>query len=248
MELTILGCGGGVPRPGGAACGHLLTHGGTKVWVDAGNGTLGQLLRYARADEIDAVVISHRHWDHFLDLYPFTLARRGLDHDAPAKAPFRLIGPPDLLPHMERLVGGAGAFDGILRWEPLEPGQSTRIDDIALETLPMTHLVPTLGMRFTAGDRTIAYSADTGPCQELVEIGRGADVLVCEAMYGAEQPGDPVHLSAQQAGEHAERAGAKSLVLTHVWHELDLDAACDAARTAYQGPVNAAGPDDVLRV
>lgn len=248
MELTILGCGGGVPRPDGAACGHLLTHGDTKVWVDAGNGTLGQLMRHARIGEIDAVVISHRHWDHFIDLYPFALGRQGLDPAKRHSPPFRLIAPPDLLPHIEQLVGGSGAFDDDIVWEPLEPGQGTTIGDISLETRPMTHLVPTLGMRFTAAGRTIAYSADTGPCEELVEIGRDADVLVCEAMYGAEQPGDPVHLSARQAGEHAERAGAKSLVLTHIWYEHDLEAACVAARAAYTGPVSAAAKDDVLRV
>jgi ribonuclease BN (tRNA processing enzyme) len=248
VELTILGCGGGVPLPGGALCGHLLTHGDTKIWVDAGNGTLGQLLRHARADEIDAVVISHRHWDHFLDLYPFALARWGLDDESPATPPFRLIAPPDFLAHAEQLVGGAGAFDGIVEWEPLEPGKSVRFGEVTLDTLPMRHGVPTLGMRFSAAGKVISYSADTAPCDELTEIARDADAFVCEAWFGGDDASSQVHLTARQAGEHAERAGAKSLVLTHVYFEKDLDAACAAARTAYAGPVTAAATDDVLRV
>jgi ribonuclease BN (tRNA processing enzyme) len=226
----------------------LLTHGDQKVWVDAGNGTLGELLRYAAADEIDAVVVSHRHWDHFLDLYPFTLARWGIDDDAPATPPFRLIAPPGFLEHAEQLVGGAGGFAGSVQWEPLEPGGTVRFGDVTLETQPMRHGVPTLGMRFSADGRIIAYSADTAPCDELAEIARDADVFVCEAWYGGGGETSDVHLNAREAGEHAQRAGAKSLVLTHVFHDRDLDAAVAAARSAYAGPVTAAATGQVLRV
>ncbi|MEP7056040.1 MAG: MBL fold metallo-hydrolase [Actinomycetota bacterium] len=246
MDLTILGCGGGVPRPGGAACGHLLTHGEVKIWVDAGNGTLGELMRFARVSEIDAVVISHRHWDHFLDLYPFILARWGRGESA-ATPKFRLIGPPDFLAHAEQLEG-AGSFEWIAKWEPLEPGKSAHFGDITLDTLPMRHGVPTLGMRFSAGDKVISYSADTAPCAELTEIAKDADVFVCEAWFGGDDESSEDHLNAREAGEHAERAGAKSLVLTHVWYENDLDAACLAAKSAYAGPVTAAAPGEVLRV
>jgi ribonuclease BN (tRNA processing enzyme) len=225
----------------------LLTHGDQKIWVDAGNGTLGQLLRYAGADEIDAVVISHRHWDHFLDLYPFTLARWGIANDAPATPPFRLIAPPGFLEHAEKLVGGAGALDGSIVWEPLEPGGSVTLGEITLDTLPMRHGVPTLGMRFSADDKVIAYSADTAPCDELTEIARNADVFVCEAWFGGGAETNEVHLNAREAGEHAQRAGAKSLVLTHVFHDRGLDIAVAAARSAYAGPVTAAATDQVLR-
>jgi len=250
MELTVLGCGGGTPRPGGAACGHLLRYDGANVWVDAGNGTLGNLMRYVQTQDVDTVVISHRHWDHFLDLYPFALARWGLDA-TPATKPFRLVAPPEFLAHAEKLIG-EGSFEGIIDWTPLEPGDTVQLGAVTLETAPMNHGVPTLGMRFSAGGRTIAYSADTGPCDELVEIAHDADLLVCEAWFGAGEPTTseaPVHLSAREAGEHAQRAGARSLVLTHVWYEQDLDAAVAAARSAYDdGPVSAAAEDVTLRV
>lgn len=235
MELTVLGCGGGVPLPGGALCGHLLTHDDQKIWVDAGNGTLGELLKYASITDIDAVIISHRHFDHFLDLYPFSYAREQLAELGELPS-CRLIAPPDFLEYAEQIDG----LQWFLDWTPLEPGDSLDLGGMAMQTAAMTHGVPTLGMRFTAGDRTIAYSADTGPCDELIEIARDADVFVCEAMFGAGAVSSPLHLSAQQAGEHAQRAGAKSLTLTHVLYLNDLDAAVAAARSAYDGPVTAA--------
>jgi len=248
MELTILGCGGGVPRPGGALCGQLVSHGDSRIWVDAGSGTLGVLLKYAAIADIDTVVISHRHFDHFLDLYAFAYAREQLTEVDPTTPRFRLVGPPDFLEHAKGLTGMRSTLDAVLDWTPIVPGDSVQLGAVRLDTALMRHGVPTLGMRFCAGDRTIAYSADTGPCDELVEIARDADVLVCEAMYGADAPGEPVHLSARDAGEHAERAEARSLLLTHVWYERDLDAACAAARQAYGGPVSAAAADDVLRI
>jgi ribonuclease BN (tRNA processing enzyme) len=246
MEITILGCGGGVPRPGGALCGQLVSHGERRIWVDAGSGTLGVLLRYAGIADIDTVVISHRHFDHFLDLYPFAYAREKLAETQPGTPRFRLIGPPDFLAHAERLTG-PGGLDDVLDWTPLELGGSTPIGDVTLDTASMRHGVPTLGMRFTAGGRTIAYSADTGPCDALVDIGRDADVLVCEATYGAGEPGEPMHLSARQAGEHAERAGARSLVLTHTWYQHDLDEVVAAARAVYGGDVAAATAGETIR-
>jgi ribonuclease BN (tRNA processing enzyme) len=109
----------------------------------------------------------------------------------------------------------------------------------------MRHSVPTLGMRFSAGGKVISYSADTADCAELTEIARDSDVFVCEAMFGGTEVIGDDHLNEREAGEHAQRAGAKSLVLTHVWYENDLDAVCKAARSAYDGPVTAAAPDDV---
>ena len=75
MELTVLGTGGGWAMANGAACGYLLQHDGFNLWVDAGTGTLANLQAHVAIPDVDAVVISHRHFDHFLDLYPYFLAR-----------------------------------------------------------------------------------------------------------------------------------------------------------------------------
>ena len=105
----------------------------------------------------------------------------------------------------------------------------------------MRHTVPTIGVRAEAGGRAVAYSADTGPTDELVRLARDADVLVAEASYqGTREDLPPIHLTARQAGEAAASAGAKRLVLTHLRPYLDWDVSREEAAAAFDGQVETA--------
>src|SRR5205085_2795288 len=110
---------------------------------------------------------------------------------------------------------------------------------------PMAHPVPTLGMRIEADGASLAYSADTGPSQEMVRLAHGSDLLLTEATWLVRPKTAPMelHLTAAEAGEHGRRAEVGKLMLTHIWPALDAhDVAEEADRTFADGPVEVAEP------
>lgn len=235
MDLVVLGSEGGWPRAGRAACGYLLRHEGFHVWLDAGTGTMANLQRHVALADVDAVVLSHRHFDHFVDVYPFVLARRYGDAPWP---PVPLFAPPGLVAHAMQLEEElVSAFDV----REVAPGEAFEVGPFAVETRPMRHPVPTLGLRLAAGGRALAYSADTGPTDDLAALAGGADALLCEATWGdREELAQPFHLLGREAGEHAAAAGTGRLVLTHIWPERDRERTAAAAAAAFDGPVELA--------
>ena len=236
MELTFLGVGGGWARPGGAASGYLVRDEGVNLWIDAGTGTMANLQRHVPLDQVHAVAISHQHFDHFLDLYPFWLSRWWGDGAKPGPIP--LFAPPGMFEHAAQLEPKLGdAF----QLHEIEPGRGFEAGPFQVHTAPMNHPVPTLGMRLEANGASLAYSADTGPTDELVQLSRGADLLLCEATWLEMRPEwSPIHLTATQAGQHAAGADVGRLVLTHIWPATDRRESEARAREAFGGPVVAA--------
>ena len=235
MQLTILGSGGGWPRPGLAASGYLLRHEGFVLWLDAGTGTLANLQEHVELLDVDAVVVSHRHFDHFLDLYPYFLA---LWFDQRRTHSIPLFAPPGMFEHAVQLE--ENLFE-VFESRVVGPGDRRQIGPFDLRTAPMAHPVPTLGMRFEADGASLAYSADTGPSQELIQLAHGADLLLSEATWLRRPPDVPMalHMTAQEAGEHARRAQVGALMLTHIWPANDRSVAVEEADRGF-------GSDPVL--
>jgi ribonuclease BN (tRNA processing enzyme) len=234
MELVVLGTGGGWAGPGGAASGYLLTADGFHLWVDLGTGTLAKLLEHAGLLDVDAVVVSHRHFDHFLDMYPFYLARwYGTD-----RSPIPMFAPPGMFEHalqLERDLPRAFVPSVV------EPGQGFEAGPFRVRTAPMRHPVPTMGMRFELAGHALTYSADTGPTPELVRLAEGADVLLAEATWiDVPSWGEPIHMTAEQTGQIARDAGVGRLVVTHVWPTNPRDTVEGLAAAAFGGSVTVA--------
>ena len=242
MELIVLGWGGGWPAAGGAASGYLVRQDGFNLWLDAGTGTMANLQRHIGLHEVDAIVISHQHFDHFLDLYPYFLSRWLRKGSAVSKLP--LFASPGMFEHALQLEDGlAGAFDVRV----VGPGEDFEAGPLRVRTAPMRHPVPTLGMRIEANGASLTYSADTGPTEELVRLAKGANLLLCEATFAVPGDGSPdIHMASEEAGQHAARAGAERLVLTHIWPANDRRAAEERAGSVFGGPVVLAEND--LRV
>lgn len=248
MRLTVIGCSGSFPGPESPASCYLIEADGFRMVLELGNGALGALQRYTDIYDIDAVCISHAHADHCLDLCPYWVARK-----------YGPEGPKPLLP----VYGPDGFAERMARAYDLEPEPGMReiFDFVTLEpgvreigpfrvtTAEMNHVVPTHGFRVEFGGRAIAYSADTGPTDALVELACGADLLLCEASFvdRPDLPGD-VHLTGAQAAGHAARAGVRRLVLTHFvpWNNTDRIVA--EARPHFDGPLDTAYPGAVFHL
>lgn len=248
MELIVLGASGTWPVPGAATSGYLLQEDGFNLWVDAGTGTFAILQRYIEMRDIHAVVISHEHPDHMVDLYPCFYARHyGAlgDPHLPVYVPqgFPAIAE-DLISEESRAVMRT-AFD----WRELAPGEGFQIGPFRVRTEGMAHLgLVALGYRFDADAASIAYTGDTGPTHHVEDLARGADVLLSEATWQDGQDLLPFHLSARQAAHHATEAGVGKLLLTHIWPSSDKEVSRAQAAEEFDGPIDLAAEGMRLEV
>jgi len=230
LSLTVLGCSGSYAGPGGACSGYLLDDGTTRVWVDAGSGTLANLQRHVAAADVDAVVLSHEHPDHWSDIegwnnvLRFVLDRTGFPVYAPAGLRARTYQ--DTRPQMA--------------WHDVAGGDTVSVGTMTFTFSRTDHGPETLGMRIDAGGRSLGCSADTGPRWSLEALGPGLDLALCEATMTTEEEGMLQHLSARQAGASARAAGAGRLVLTHLWSKLDPEEARSSGSDAFGAPVDVA--------
>ncbi len=240
MRLTVIGCSGSFPGPDSPASCYLVEAEGFRLLLDLGNGALGALQRHCGLDEVDAICLSHLHADHCLDLCSYTVAR--LYAPGGARPPIPVYGPAGTADRMSRAYSAKPgpemrtAFDFVT----LTPGRRG-IGPFRVTADHMSHPVETFGLRLEHAGRSLAYSADTGESAALQALARDADLLLCEASF-RDRPDLPpgVHLSGRQAGEHAERAGAGRLLLTHLVPWNDPEHSLAEASGAFAGPVTLA--------
>ena len=245
MRVTVLGCSGSMPGPDSPASGYLVEAEGYRLVLDLGQGAFGALQRYVKPGEVDAVVVSHLHPDHCIDLTAYVVALRygpdGYGRGGADRLP--LIGPSGT---RDRL---AAAYDPLARKLGLHelfafatPADG-ELGPFRVAYARMNHPVTTNAIRLEHGGRTLVYSADTGESAELVKLATGADALLCEATMGPDEPVIPdLHLTGREAGEHAARAGVGRLIITHVppWNSPDVEA--EQAAGAFIGSIECARP------
>ncbi|MFB9876783.1 MBL fold metallo-hydrolase [Planobispora siamensis] len=244
MKITVLGACGAWPEAGQACSGYLVEHDGFRLVMDLGYAALPRLLEHVPAERVDAVWISHGHPDHCADLNPL-LRARALGGEPVAALP--VLAPPGAL-HAVLALDRPGMLDGACAVEDVVPGASFELGPFRADTRLLPHHVPNAGIRLSAGGAVLAYTGDTGPSPEVVELAHDADLLLAEATYVEEVPGGnaPYLTSARQAGAQAALAGAGRLTLTHLWPGTDRAAARRAAAEGFGGPVDVAAVGQVI--
>jgi ribonuclease BN (tRNA processing enzyme) len=235
VNLTVVGCSPAWPNPGGAQSGYLVNGSGT-VLLDCGPGVLARLREQDSWPKVDAIVITHFHLDHWGDLVPWVwgsmyLQGRG---DAPARA--SLWVPPGGIAQLEAFgarLGFPDMFERVFGVQEYSPGKPFAAADHSVVATQVPHYrLEAYALRISSGDRTIAYSGDSGPSDALVESARDADLFLCEAtLLRGELDGVPRgHLSLDEALDAYDRSGAKRLLLTHRPVELPSDGGHEYAR------------------
>jgi ribonuclease BN (tRNA processing enzyme) len=256
MKLTVLGKSPSWQDAGGACSGYLLEEEGTAILIDCGNGVFGKLRERIDYVDVDAVVISHLHADHFLDLVPFAYALtyaprqqpvpvdRWPGTDCPACPELHV--PPGARDTFRRVVGAWGNEDLIenaFELREYDPAAELEIGPVKVRFQPVPHFTETFAMSLSSqnGSGRIVYGADSSPTDALTEFATGADLILVEAtLPRPERTGVRGHLTPGEAGEHARACGAKRLVLVHISDELDASWAKREAEEAFGGPVEVA--------
>jgi ribonuclease BN (tRNA processing enzyme) len=244
MRLTVVGSSGSFPGPDTSSSCYLVEADGFCMVVDLGNGSLGQLQRYVGVDDIDAVLLSHLHADHCMDVLPLYVART---YDPAGRHPVLPVhAPSGAEEHLTHAYGRSdqhrldACFD-FVEWT----AGTHQVGPFTVTVARVAHPIETWGMRIEHDGTVLAYSADTGPCDALVELSRDADAALYESSFEAgrddKAPVD-LHMTGGQAGQQATAAGAKRLLLTHLPPWNDPQKSLAAGRASFTG-----GPVEVVR-
>jgi ribonuclease BN (tRNA processing enzyme) len=249
VRLTVIGCSGSVSGPDSPASSYLVSADGFHLVLDLGSGAFGVLQRHLQVGQVGAVALSHLHADHCLDVCGLYVAAK--------------YSPGGPLPYRIPVLGPAGTAERMARAYdlPERPGMTREMDftdwkpeqqvgPFTVRTALVAHPVSAYAIKVEYGGKALVYSGDTGPTEALVELARGADLLLCEAALRDGDPDNPpdLHLTGAQAGEHAARAEVGRLIVTHVPPWYDREAQAAAARATFSGEVLPATPEATYEV
>lgn len=203
MKLMPLGVNGPYPAPGGAGSGYLLQTDDTNLLLDCGPGVLGRLLERISLKELDAVALTHLHYDHMSDMLSMCYA---LERTGRKKLPVYL---PDE-PRRVHVLLEEGPMD-------LHPMADFAWNRLQVRALRAVHPVEAYSLRIESEGRALVYTGDTTLNPPLAEFCRGADLLLADSgMLEREWHAKAPHLSARKCAELAREAGVGRLVLTHI--------------------------------
>lgn len=222
-----------------------MEHKGYRVVVDLGYATLPRLLTSlgsAVGDGIDAVVVTHRHPDHMIDLHGLFRARWFGRRGAPAIPLYAPAGVIDRIVALEE--DDRDAVHQVFAWHET-PAPAEELGPFLQETRSLPHFVPNVGVRWSCAEFSIAYTGDTGPDAAVADLGRDVDLFIVEATSRDQQPGTPpatpgprqLHMSARDAGNAAAAAGARQLMLTHFWPGNDREQSRAEAAAVFDGQI-----------
>jgi ribonuclease BN (tRNA processing enzyme) len=249
VRLTVIGCSGSFPGPESAASCYLLEDDDDegrswRVLLDLGSGAIGPLQRYLEPGQIDAVLLSHLHPDHCVDLCGLYVALR-YNPAGPPDRKLPVYGPADTARRMAEMYGGdeGRSLTEIYDVREWQEGEPVRIGPFLVVPRLVDHPVETYGLRIErrTPKRTavLAYSGDTDACPALVTLAAGADLLLAEAGFTeGRQTSRHIHLTGRRAGQVATDAGVQRLLLTHLPVWTDPSTALAEARSSYPGDVS----------
>lgn len=239
MRLTVVGSAASYAGAGQACSSYLVSTDTARILLDCGNGSLANLARVIDPLTLDAVFVTHRHPDHFLDLFALQAAIRYAPSGPAKVGPMPLYGPVGLPESMSCMLDARGLDDlhAAFSWRQLAPGEPVVIGDLTVTPMPVDHIPDTFALRIADGTVTLCYTSDSRFGPQVLDAARGADVVLSEATLPQEYAGRGPHMTAEEAGELGTASSAQGLILTHLWPTADRDDLLAGARRTFSGEV-----------
>jgi ribonuclease BN (tRNA processing enzyme) len=256
MRLTVLGGAAAAPSPDQGCSSYLVESHDTRILLDCGSDTFSTLRAVTDFRSVDVIIVSHVHSDHTLDLVPYRYALRYAPGSQGRRVPLWM--PPGGRAFLRSLAvafkAGTEDEDSFFDVFPIreyDPSKPADVGPFSIRFHQTHHYIPCWASRLEIDGRSLVYLADTGPAAALVEFSRAADLLICEGTHlhvpDAVPPEQMGHLTARQAGELAAAAGARKLLLTHLWAAGGLETYLREAESVFT-PVVVAQPKLVIDV
>ncbi|MEC7115292.1 MAG: MBL fold metallo-hydrolase [Actinomycetota bacterium] len=210
LKVTVLGCSGSYASAGGACTGFLVQSPQANVWLDAGPGTLANLQDHICLSELTAIVLSHEHADHWLEL---PVVYNAIRHYVRCE-PIPVYGTTGTFALARNMCED---IEESFTCNVIKDKSSTVIGDQKWRWSRTDHYVETLAPRVEVGDSSMVFSADTGPEWDITQLGPDIGLLIAESTFLSHREKENIlHLSARQAGRMAEHANVSHLVLSHL--------------------------------
>lgn len=249
MDLTIVGCSGSFAGPESPASCYLVSaeHAG-RTWnivLDLGSGALGHLQRYIDPLTIDAVVLSHLHVDHCIDMCGYYVMLKYIPGGS-GRDSVPAYGPAGTAEHLTGAYGNPHMEDvpGVFDFRVIRDRETFEVGPFTITPHLVEHPIEAYGFRVVAEGRTLAYTGDTDSSDALTPLMTGADLVLADSAFvdGRDEIRG-IHLSGSRAAEAAVRAGGvERLMLTHLPSWNDPEVCRSQAAAVWPGQVEVAKP------
>ncbi|HAQ40903.1 MAG TPA: hypothetical protein DCM73_08775 [Clostridiales bacterium] len=231
MKITVIGHWGGFPRAGEATSGYLIEHDNFKLLLECGSGVVSSLQKITDLGKLDAVLITHYHYDHCCDIGPLQYARQIKTQLGEISRPLPIYAP-------------KGDFFSLLKWEDYTYGESfdeksiLNLGPFKISFIKNVHPVDTYSVKIECSGKVLSFTSDTAYFDQLADFFGKSDLLLAECSFYANMDGSEAgHLNSMQAGILADKAAIKKLVLTHLPHFGNICDLADQAKEYYSGEI-----------
>jgi ribonuclease BN (tRNA processing enzyme) len=252
VRLIVLGAGPAyTDREGATGACYLVSEGDTHILLDLGQGSFTRVFAHVQPTALAAVVVSHLHPDHFIDLVPM---RHFLRYEFEPSRRLRVLAPAGLADRLDALHAEPGFTAAALDVEPLG-GQPRRIRSLTIQAGLVAHTDESYAFRISRADdgarggHGLVYSGDCGRADDIAPLVKPGDALLCEVSFGpGPVPPGALHLDGRAVGRLATATSAGRVLLTHLQMGFDADDTLAATRAGFAGPVEFVWPGSVLEL